>query len=77
MINLLIQISNIINKNIQSKVLKILEDDTSSRLIAKMIGSNSTHLIIKKCLKYLRFHICSILTNKILYDNSVESNFAI
>ena len=38
-INLLIQVSNTIDKNIESKVLKALENDTTSRLIAKMINS--------------------------------------
>ena len=50
-INLLIQISNIIYKNIKSKVLKTLKDNATSRLIAKIIDSRSTHLIILKMLR--------------------------
>ena len=54
-INLLIQVNNTIYRNTESKVLKTLEDDTTSSLIAKMIDSVATHLIIQKCLEYLRF----------------------
>ena len=51
-INLLIHISNTIDRNIKIKVLKILEDVTASRLITKRICSRpTTHLIIKKILR--------------------------
>ena len=32
---------------------------------ASRTGLRRTHLVIQKCLKYLKFQICSILTNKI------------
>ena len=41
-INLLLQISNTIDINTKSKVLKTLENDTVSRLIVKKAGSKST-----------------------------------
>ena len=64
----------------KSKVLKILENDALSILIAKIIDSTPiTHFMIQKCLKYIRFHICSILTNRIRIrsGNSIGSNFTI
>ena len=64
-INLLIQISNIMDGNTESRVLKTLDDDLTSMLVAKMIDSRPTHLIIQQRLKCLRFQICSILMNKI------------
>ena len=54
-INLFIQVSNTINRNTKSKVIKILGDDAASRLIEKMIGSGLIHFIMKKCLEYLIF----------------------
>ena len=64
-INLLIHINNTIDRNTKSKVLKTLEDEEASMLIAKRIYPRLTHLIIQQCLKHLRFKICSILMNKI------------
>ena len=50
---LLIQVTNTIDRNMESKVLKTLDDDATSRLIAKIISIRPTHLIIQKCLEYL------------------------
>ena len=48
---LLIQVSNIIDINMKSKVLKHLKDNAESKLIVKIIDSRMfRHLIIKKCL---------------------------
>ena len=44
-INLLIQVNN---------TIIYLKNDAASRLIPQKIGSRPTHLIIQKCLKYLR-----------------------
>ena len=46
----LIQVSNIIDINLKSKVLKHFKDNAESKLIVKIIDSRSRHLIIKKCL---------------------------
>ena len=54
-INLFIQVSNTINRNTKSKVIKTLGDDAASRLIEKMIDSGPIHFIMKKCLEYLIF----------------------
>ena len=56
-INLLIQISNIININTKSRVLKTLEDDATFMLVAKKIGSRPTYLIIEQT----RFDLMIIL----------------
>ena len=53
----MIEVSNTIDINIKSKVSKILEDNATSRLIAKMIGSIPIYLIIQKYLKCIRFQI--------------------
>ena len=45
---LLIHVSNIIDINMKSKVLKHLKDNAESKLIVKIIDSRSRHLIIKK-----------------------------
>ena len=50
-ITLLIQVSNTINRNTKSKVLKTLKDDAISKLIAKMIGSMSMHKKMFRILK--------------------------
>ena len=46
-INLLIYVSNTIDKNIESRVIKTLEDDTTFMLIIKMIDSRLIYLIIQ------------------------------
>ena len=56
-INFNIHVNKIINRNIESKVKKISDNEAVFDLIEKMISLRSTHLIIKKCLKYLRLYI--------------------
>ena len=47
-INFNIHVNNIIDRNIESKVMKISDNEAVFDLIAKMIGLRPTHLIIKK-----------------------------
>ena len=46
--NLLIQISNTMDKNIELKVLETLKDSTTSRLLVKMFCSRCIFFIIKQ-----------------------------
>ena len=58
-------VNNTIDINIESKVLKTLEDDAASKLIAKMIDSRPTHLIIKKIPIIFKISDYNIQTNRI------------
>lgn len=56
---------------IEPEVLKHLEGEQHP-IKRKKKSSKPIHLIIQKCLEYLRFQICSILTNMIWYNDFVK-----
>ena len=65
-INFNIHVNNIIDRNIESKVMKISDNEAVFDLIAKMIGLRLTHLIIKKMSKISKItYLYNILTNMI------------
>ena len=65
-INFNIHVNNIIDRNIESKVMKISDNEAVFDLIAKMIGLRPTHLIIKKMSKISKItYLYNILTNMI------------
>ena len=49
----MVQNNNTLHLNIETKVLKMLEDDTTFRLIIRINGSRPTQVVILKYVEYL------------------------
>ena len=64
-LNLLVQVSNTIERDTESKVLKTLEDDLAKRVISKKDMFKVYTFDNSKILKIPKIRICSILANMI------------